>query len=162
MSERVTQRARVCYAPNLPPPRRPWIYLGGAFTDWRPWVVERLADLDLTFLDPSREPWPEKPWSDLLDEQIVWEHAQLALCELSVWWFDASVVSPIGLFQLGHQLGQRRPVIVGASTQYRRREELVRLLDTLRWGVGVQSRVHDNIGDFVGAVREALPTCQPA
>lgn len=109
------------------------LFLAGAIpgdtADWQNYVTRSVAasGQPVAVFNPRRRDFPaDDPGA--VAGQVAWEHEHLHAADATLFWFpamDAEVsVAPTTLFELGMALGEGRPLVVGASPWYPRRDIL--------------------------------------
>ena len=113
---------RVVRAPDefAPTDEATSVFLAGGITNCEPWQ-KRLAALlaarvdDLVVIDPRRE-----TYDAVAAEQIEWEHRHLRLSTAISFWFTATSVQPMALYELGAWSMTKKPIFVGVERGYER------------------------------------------
>ncbi len=103
-------KARIVFppSPHSGLPRK--VFLAGSIEmgnaeDWQTKVIEGLADLDITVLNPRREAW-DASWEQRIEnpqfsEQVNWELDGLETAELILLYLVPGTKSPISLLEFG-------------------------------------------------------------
>lgn len=87
--------------------KRPSVFLAGRTSgrDWRKYLIESLAGLEVVVLNPQRFDWDSTWAEDFADqrwaEQVNWEMDMREAADLVVFMFDDTSVAPITLLELG-------------------------------------------------------------
>ncbi len=115
------------------------IFLAGAIdmgnaVDWQAYVTEKLAQEDVTIVNPRRAKFDEST----LDEQINWELFALERVDYIFMWFPKDSKAPISFFEAGMYLKSGK-LIIGAEQGFYRRRNLE--ITTSRYFVSL----HDSI-----------------
>ncbi len=127
------------------------IGVGAVVPDWQSDLVERLADTDLTLLNPRRNDYPAHD-PNALREQIAWEHHHLKSARAVSFWFVRETLCPITLYELGawanwrDASGNPKPILVGAHPEYMRRADLFIQLELARPEVEIVGSVEELAG----------------
>lgn len=106
----------------------------GAAVDWQAYVIEKLADDNVTIVNPRRAKFDDST----LDEQIAWELDALEKVDYIFMWFPKDAKAPISFFETGLYLRSGK-IIIGAESGFYRRRNLE--LTTNRYHV----TLHDSI-----------------
>ena len=107
--------------------RLPSVFLGGGITNcpnWQKYVVEQLADVPITLLNPRRANFPINDPS-ASDFQIRWERDHLEKADIIIFWFPSETLCPITLYELGFWTNSKKCLIVGTHPNYQRRTDVV-------------------------------------
>jgi hypothetical protein len=98
------------------------LFLAGGITncpDWQMEMVGRLADTDLTILNPRRANFPmDDP--NASEEQIKWEHKHMNRVDAILFWFPPETNCPITLYELGMWNPRPKKIFVGCDPCYSR------------------------------------------
>lgn len=143
---------RVIEAPGILPESNDYydLFLAGGITDcpdWQKEVLRKLANTDLTILNPRRS----TPFTgDIADEQIRWEYKALRAVDTVLFWFPEQTVCPISLFELG-VFSQRKNtrLVVGTHPNYSRRMDVQIQMELSRPEVVVHSNLVSLVGDYL-------------
>lgn len=113
------------------------IGVGAIVPDWQSTFAARFADTPLCLLNPRRDDYPADD-PNALRQQIEWEHRYLKAASAISFWFVAETLCPITLYELGawangcDEMGQKKPIFVGAHPHYARRADLLVQLALVR------------------------------
>jgi hypothetical protein len=117
--------------PDLPAGIRK-LFVGGAIpgsTDWQALVTRQVqaSGQRVALFNPRRADFPVgDPAAQA--EQVAWEHEHLHAADVSMFWFPAMPVgsqpAPTTIAELFEAIGEGRPLAVGASPWFPRREIL--------------------------------------
>lgn len=96
----------------------------GTAAPWQDQLVEALAALDVTFLNPRRPDW-DSSWRQSIDDpqfkqQVEWELRGLEHANLIAMYFDPATRSPITLLELGLAAKSGRLVVACPPGFWRR------------------------------------------
>ncbi|MBN1911916.1 MAG: nucleoside 2-deoxyribosyltransferase domain-containing protein [Pirellulales bacterium] len=101
----------------------PSIFLAGGISDCEPWqdrLVERLAESNLTVLNPRQVAYPADD-AHAAENQIRWEFRHLQRATSHLFWFPPQTLCPMALFELGRWTGSKGPLFVGVDPKYGRK-----------------------------------------
>lgn len=107
------------------------VFLAGGITGTEDWQRQILGSIhgDFILYNPRRACY--KPGmvinggvDDVMKEQIAWEHRYLEKADLIPFWFPASSICPITLFELGAYCSTPKKILVGADPEYPRYGDL--------------------------------------
>lgn len=102
----------------------PSVFLAGGISgtsDWQQHIINRLADVPVTLLNPRRANYP---WHDpsAAAAQIEWEFRHLRRATAVLFWFPPETLCPIALFELGGRVQVREQALfVGTDPAYARK-----------------------------------------
>lgn len=108
------------------------LFMAGAITGAADWQTDFAGDLratDLTLLNPRRETYNSLD-PDALREQIRWEHDGLRQASAISFWFPASALCLISLYELGSwahwrdENGEVKPLFVAVDPDYARQKDI--------------------------------------
>ena len=130
----------------------PSVFMAGGITgapDWQTPLAAALQDTGLTLFNPRREEYDDlTPVTQR--EQIRWEHDHLRAASAISFWFPASAVCLITMYELGSWAhwrdpvtGAPKPIFVAAHPNYARREDVVIQMELERPDVTVGTSLHD-------------------
>lgn len=88
----------------------------GRSVDWQAALVDELADVEITILNPRRAEW-DASWVQSIDQphfraQVEWELMALERADLVFLYFAAGSYSPISLLELGLHAQSGKVIIV--------------------------------------------------
>ena len=129
----------------------------GKAADWQTKVTNALSKEKVIFFNPRRSDW-DASWKQDIEnqqfkEQVNWELDGLTNCDMVVFYFDPSTMSPISLMELG-LFAEKKDVIVCCPEGYWRKgnvdivcerynikqaEDLDDLIEILRVQIGFYS-----------------------
>lgn len=97
----------------------------GAAEEWQTKVINRLADLQGTILNPRRDDW-DSTWAQEASnpkfrQQVCWELDGIEFADIVVFYFDPNTKSPITLLELGLQSCSAKSIIVCCPPGYWRK-----------------------------------------
>jgi Nucleoside 2-deoxyribosyltransferase like len=110
---------------KMPAPR---IYLGGQSRgrDWRMDFFQRFSRMDLTFINPRREPFIDPELEPAAHaKQVAWERQALDVADIGVFWLGEGLSNQAARVEIGYMLGAQKPVLLGAQTGFMGVEHLV-------------------------------------
>jgi hypothetical protein len=107
----------------------PIVFLAGSIEmgkaePWRKRLISKMAEYDVTFLNPRRDDW-DSSWEQSIHnpqflEQVEWELAGLEMSDIIILYFDPKTTSPITLLELGIHANSQK-LIVGCPDGYYRK-----------------------------------------
>jgi len=110
---------------KMPAPR---IYLGGQSRgrDWRMDFFQRFSRMDLTFINPRREPFIDPELEPAAHaKQVAWERQALDVADIGVFWLGEGLSNQAARVEIGYMLGAQKPVLLGAQPGFMGVEHLV-------------------------------------
>lgn len=129
------------------------LFLAGGITncpDWQSDVLAKLADTDLTILNPRRS---TAFTGDIADEQIRWEYEALRVVETVLFWFPKETLCPITLFELGvfSQRNETR-LVIGTHPEYARRFDVQVQMELARPNLVIHDNIDDMLKDYLSRI----------
>lgn len=127
----------------------PKLFLAGGITgclDWQSIVVDRLEDQEIVILNPRRKDF-DMSSVEMAYEQIEWEHDNLRLADVIMFWFCANEPQPIALYELGAWSIVQKPIAVGCDPQYPRRLDVRTQTKLVRPEVEVRDTLENTLLD---------------
>lgn len=123
----------------------PSVFLAGGIMgcpDWQSEMVNLLWDAGLVLLNPRRKDFP---MGDPLaaQAQIEWEHDRLRLADWILFWFPASTLCPIVLYELGAWSMTDKPIAIGIEPGYQREQDVRIQTALVRPDVPIVSTLED-------------------
>ncbi len=124
----------------------PSVFLAGGISgtlDWQTVVIDALADLPITILNPRRKNYP---WNEpaAAAAQIEWEFRHLRRATAVLFWFPPETLCPIALFELGGRvLIREQALFVGTDPDYARKLDVEIQLRLARPEVKPVTRLSD-------------------
>jgi nucleoside 2-deoxyribosyltransferase len=103
----------------------------GKATPWQDKLVKLFSDRDdIVFFNPRRADWNSSWVQDptpgtQFHTQVSWELDHIEKADLVIFYFDPKTQSPITLLELGHCLGQDKPILVCCPDGYFRKGNVV-------------------------------------
>ncbi|MBY0456554.1 MAG: nucleoside 2-deoxyribosyltransferase domain-containing protein [Gemmataceae bacterium] len=138
----------------------PSVFLAGGISgtfDWQTAVVEQLAHLPITLLNPRRKNFPMDDPA-VAEEQIGWEFRHLRRATAVLFWFPPETLCPIALFELGGRvLVPHQALFVGTDPNYARRLDVEVQLRLARPEVRVASSVNELAEQVAGWAAGVTP-----
>ncbi len=110
---------------KMPAPR---IYLGGQSRgrDWRMDFFQRFSRMDITFINPRREPFIDPELEPAAHaKQVAWERQALDVADIGVFWLGEGLSNQAARVEIGYMLGAQKPVLLGAQPGFMGVEHLV-------------------------------------
>lgn len=110
---------------KMPAPR---VYLGGQSRgrDWRMEFFQRFSRMDLTFINPRREPFIDPELEPAAHaKQVAWEREALDVADIGVFWLGEGLSNQAARVEIGYMLGAQKPVLLGAQPGFMGVEHLV-------------------------------------
>lgn len=110
---------------KMPAPR---IYLGGQSRgrDWRMDFFQRFSRMELTFINPRREPFIDPELEPAAHaKQVAWERQALDVADIGVFWLGEGLSNQAARVEIGYMLGAQKPVLLGAQPGFMGVEHLV-------------------------------------
>lgn len=110
---------------KMPTPR---VYMGGQSRgrDWRMEFFQRFARVDVTFINPRREPFIDPQMEpEAHAKQVAWERKALDLSDIGVFWLGEGLSNQAARVEIGYMLGAQKPVLLGAQEGFMGVEHLV-------------------------------------
>ncbi|TKW61248.1 MAG: hypothetical protein DI628_01060 [Blastochloris viridis] len=110
---------------KMPAPR---IYLGGQSRgrDWRMEFFQRFSRMDITFINPRREPFIDPEMEPAAHaKQVAWERQALDVADIGVFWLGEGLSNQAARVEIGYMLGAQKPVLLGAQPGFMGVEHLV-------------------------------------
>lgn len=110
---------------KLPGPR---VYMGGQSRgrDWRLDFFQRFSRMDVTFINPRREPFIDPELEPAAHaRQVAWERQGLDVSDIGVFWLGEGLSNQAARVEIGYMLGAQKPVLLGAQQGFMGVEHLV-------------------------------------
>ncbi len=110
---------------RMPAPR---VYLGGQSRgrDWRNDFFQRFSRMELTFINPRREPFIDPELEPAAHaKQVAWERSALDVADIGVFWLGDGLSNQAARVEIGYMLGAQKPVLLGAQQGFMGVEHLV-------------------------------------
>lgn len=106
----------------------PKVYLGGQSRgrDWRLDFFQRFARMDVTFINPRREPFIDPELEPAAHaQQVEWERKALDVADIGVFWLGDGLSNQAARVEIGYMIGAQKPVLLGAQPGFMGVEHLV-------------------------------------
>ena len=110
---------------RMPTPR---VYLGGQSRgrDWRMDFFQRFSRMEMTFINPRREPFVDPELEPAAHaRQVEWERKALDLADIGVFWLGEGLSNQAARVEIGYMIGAQKPVLLGAQPGFMGVEHLV-------------------------------------
>lgn len=110
---------------RMPTPR---VYLGGQSRgrDWRMEFFQRFSRMEITFINPRREPFIDPEMEPAAHaRQVEWERKALDVADIGVFWLGEGLSNQAARVEIGYMIGAQKPVLLGAQQGFMGVEHLV-------------------------------------
>jgi hypothetical protein len=132
------------------------VFIAGGISncaDWQSTAMRELdGDDDVIIMNPRRQTGFAKTGSSAA-QQIAWEHEYLSKARCILFWFPASSICPITLYELGWAISQPgKKIIVGYEPGYARSFDILTQLHLAAPSI----HVHDDLQDVLQETKDYL------